>query len=65
VLEGRDQEDQGMTPARAKSYRDSISIEKVGMVVPTCNPGYMGGIGKSQGSDRPQANTEDPIQKNN
>jgi hypothetical protein len=37
---GRDQEDGGWKPAQAKSYRGTISINKLGMVACICNLGY-------------------------
>jgi hypothetical protein len=39
----RNQEGYGLTPARAKSYQDSISISKFGMVVHAYDPSYAEG----------------------
>jgi hypothetical protein len=35
-----DQEGHNLRPAQAKSYRESISTNELGMVVCTCQPSY-------------------------
>jgi hypothetical protein len=42
---GRDWEDGGSRPAWAKSSRDPISINNLGVVVNTCHPSYAGSQG--------------------